>query len=163
MLFEDKATLIGFFIAWIDIYLADMLNMPVQDGVASVMIGVVLAFSLLLVRNQRFVDGWSHNSTLWQNTIEVAQQNFAVQSARGVLTEQMGAYLVIASLSWMFKDELAFDEIEACVNRIEAQIKQSYPEIVALFVKPQLQQVWQEHMQGRLGSFKLHILLILFC
>ena len=61
------------------------------------------------------------------------------------------------------KDELALDEIEACVNRIEAQIKQSYPEIVALFVKPQLQQVWQEHMQGRLGSFKLHILLILFC
>ena len=158
MLFEDKATLIGFFIAWIDIYLAHMLNMPVQDGVASVMIGVVLAFSLLLVRNQRFVDGWSsiwpydkmrlklHSKILRYNLLVVYWRNKWVR------------------IWWLhLKDELAFDEIEACINWIEAQIKQSYPEIVALFVKPQLQQVWQEHMQGRLGSFKLHILLILFC
>ena len=46
VLFDDTATLIGFFIAWIDIYLAHMLNMPVQDGVALVMIGVVLALSV---------------------------------------------------------------------------------------------------------------------
>ena len=46
VLFDDTATLIGLFIAWIDIYLAHMLNMPVQDGVASAMIGVVLAFSV---------------------------------------------------------------------------------------------------------------------
>ena len=46
VLLDDTATLIGLFIAWIDIYLAHMLNMPVQDGVASVMIGAVLAFSV---------------------------------------------------------------------------------------------------------------------
>ena len=41
VLFEDTAALIGLFIAFIGVYLAHALNMPVLDGVASVMIGAI--------------------------------------------------------------------------------------------------------------------------
>ncbi|PZO83864.1 MAG: cation transporter, partial [Acinetobacter johnsonii] len=71
-------------------------------------------------------------------------------SANGLLTEQMGAKQVLASFSVEFEDHLTTDEIEACVHRIEAKIKQKHPEIVALFVKPQSKKVWLERMQGRL-------------
>ena len=152
VLFEDSAALIGLFIALMGIFLAHELNVPVLDGVASVLIGVVLAISALLLARETkgLLLGETADPQLRQNILNVAQEDFAVYSANGVLTEQIGAHQVIASLSLEFKDHLTTDEIEACVNRIEAKIKSIHPEIVALFVKPQTKQIWLERMKGRL-------------
>ena len=152
VLFEDTAALIGLFIALIGIYLSHVLNMPMLDGLASVLIGVVLAISAILLARETkgLLMGETADPQLRHNVLNVAELDPAVHSANGVLTEQMGAHQVIASLSLEFKDNLTSDEIEACVNRIEAQIKQLHPEIVALFVKPQSKVVWQERMKGRL-------------
>lgn len=152
VLFEDSAALIGLFIALMGIFLAHELNVPVLDGVASVLIGVVLAISALLLARETkgLLLGETADPQLRQNVLNVAQEDFAVYSANGVLTEQIGAHQVIASLSLEFKDHLTTDEIEACVNRIEAEIKSIHPEIVALFVKPQTKQIWLERMKGRL-------------
>ena len=152
VLFEDSAALIGLFIALMGIFLAHELNVPVLDGVASVLIGVVLAISALLLARETkgLLLGETADPQLRQNVLNVAQEDFAVYSANGVLTEQIGAHQVIASLSLEFKDHLTTDEIEACVNRIEAKIKSIHPEIVALFVKPQTKQIWLERMKGRL-------------
>jgi divalent metal cation (Fe/Co/Zn/Cd) transporter len=116
------------------------------------LIGVVLAISALLLARETkgLLMGETADPKLRHNVLEVAQEDPAVYSANGVLTEQMGAHQVIASLSLEFKDGLTSDEIEACVNRIEVKIKSIHPEIVALFVKPQTQQVWLERMKGRL-------------
>lgn len=154
VLFEDTAALIGLFIALIGIYLAHALNMPVLDGVASVMIGAVLAISAFLLARETkgLLMGETADPQLRSNVLRIAQQDDAILSANGVLTEQIGAHQVIASLSLEFKDHLSSDEIEACVNRIESQIKQIHPEIVALFVKPQSLQVWQQRMKGRLDE-----------
>lgn len=152
VLFEDTAALIGLFIALIGIYLSHALNMPMLDGLASVLIGVVLAISAILLARETkgLLMGETADPQLRHNVLNVAELDPAVHSANGVLTEQMGAHQVIASLSLEFKDNLTSDDIEACVNRIEAQIKQLHPEIVALFVKPQSKVVWQERMKGRL-------------
>ena len=152
VLFEDSAALIGLLIALIGIFLAQMLHMPILDGVASILIGIVLAISAFLLARETkgLLLGETADPKLRHNVLQVAQDDFAVQSANGVLTEQMGAHQVIASLSLEFKDNLTSDDIEACVNRIEAKIKQIHPEIVALFIKPQTQKVWQEKMKGRL-------------
>lgn len=152
VLFEDSAALIGLFIALIGIFLAHSLNMPVLDGVASILIGVVLAISAFLLGKETkgLLLGETADPQLRHNVIVIAQQDPAVFSANGVLTEQMGAHQVIASLSLEFKDNLTSDEIELCVNRIEQEIKNIHPEIVALFIKPQTKQVWLERMKGRL-------------
>lgn len=152
VLFEDSAALIGLIIAFVGIFCAQQFDLPILDGIASILIGVVLAISaLLLAREMKgLLMGETADPKLRHNVLEVAQEDPAVYSANGVLTEQMGAHQVIASLSLEFKDGLTSDEIEACVNRIEVKIKSIHPEIVALFVKPQTQQVWLERMKGRL-------------
>lgn len=151
VLFEDTAALVGLFIALIGIFLAHQLNIPELDGTASILIGVVLAVSawLLARETKGLLLGETADPRLRENVLNIAQQDAAVYSANGVLTEQMGAHQVIASLSLEFKDDLTSDDIEACVNRIEAQIKQIHPEIITLFVKPQTQAVWLERTQGR--------------
>ncbi|CEI52947.1 Cation transport protein [Acinetobacter bereziniae] len=152
VLFEDSAALIGLIIAFVGIFCAQQFDLPILDGIASILIGVVLAISALLLARETkgLLMGETADPKLRHNVLEVAQEDPAVYSANGVLTEQMGAHQVIASLSLEFKDGLTSDEIEACVNRIEIKIKSIHPEIVALFVKPQTQQVWLERMKGRL-------------
>lgn len=152
VLFEDTAALVGLFIALIGIFLAHQLNIPELDGAASILIGIILAVSawLLARETKGLLLGETADPRLRENVLNIAQQDAAVYSANGVLTEQMGAHQVIASLSLEFKDDLTSDEIEACVNRIEAQIKQLHPEIITLFVKPQTKAVWLERTQGRI-------------
>ena len=152
VLFEDTAALCGLFIALIGIYLAHKLNMPELDGVASILIGSVLAVSAILLGRETkgLLLGETAAPELRNNILLIAQEDVAVLSANGVLTEQMGAHQVLASLSLEFEDNLSSDDIEACVNRIEAKIKQIHPEIVALFIKPQTKKVWLERMKGRL-------------
>jgi cation diffusion facilitator family transporter len=152
VLFEDTAALCGLFIALIGIYLAHSLNIPELDGVASILIGIVLAISAILLGRETkgLLLGESAAPELRNNILLIAQEDIAVLSANGVLTEQMGAHQVLASLSLEFEDNLSSDDIEACVNRIEAKIKQIHPEIVALFIKPQTKKVWLERMKGRL-------------
>jgi cation diffusion facilitator family transporter len=152
VLFEDTAALCGLFIALIGIYLAQTLNIPELDGVASILIGIVLAVSAILLGRETkgLLLGESAAPELRNNILLIAQEDVAVLSANGVLTEQMGAHQVLASLSLEFEDNLSSDDIEACVNRIEAKIKQIHPEIVALFIKPQTKKVWLERMKGRL-------------
>ncbi|WP_151805966.1 cation diffusion facilitator family transporter [Acinetobacter bereziniae] len=152
VLFEDSAALIGLIIAFVGIFCAQQFDLPILDGIASILIGVVLAISALLLARETkgLLMGETADPKLRHNVLEVAQEDPAVYSANGVLTEQMGAHQVIASLSLEFNDGLTSDEIEACVNRIEVKIKSIHPEIMALFVKPQTQQVWLERMKGRL-------------
>ena len=152
VLFEDTAALCGLFIALIGIYLAHALNIPELDGVASIFIGIVLAISAILLARETkgLLLGESADPQLRDHLLLIAQEDDAVFSANGVLTEQMGADQVIASLSLEFEDHLTSDDIEACVNRIEAKIKQIHPEIMALFVKPQTKKVWLQRMKGRL-------------
>lgn len=152
VLFEDTAALIGLFIALIGIFLAHQLNIPELDGVASILIGLVLATSawLLAQETKDLLLGEVADPKLRENVLRIAQQDSAVFSANGVLTEQIGAHQVIASLSLEFKDDLTSDDIEACVNRIEVQIKELHPEIITLFVKPQTKEVWLERTQGRI-------------
>jgi cation diffusion facilitator family transporter len=152
VLFEDTAALCGLLIALIGIYLAHALNIPELDGMASILIGLVLAVSAILLARETkgLLLGETADPQLRNDILLIAQEDKAVQSANGVLTEQMGAHQVLASLSLEFEDNLSSDDIEACVNRIEAKIKQIHPEIVALFIKPQTKQVWLERMQGRL-------------
>jgi len=154
VLFEDTAALLGLVIALLGVYFSHTLNMPVLDGIASILIGVILAVAALLLglETNGLLLGETADPLLRQNVLSIAQQDPAVLSANGLITEQLGAHQVLAALSLEFKDNLTSDQIEACVNRIEANTKKVHPEVVALFVKPQTQKVWMERMKGRLDD-----------
>jgi len=154
VLFEDTAALLGLVIALLGVYFSHTLNTPVLDGIASILIGVILAVAALLLGRETkgLLLGETADPLLRQNVLSIAQQDPAVLSANGLITEQLGAHQVLAALSLEFKDNLTSDQIEACVNRIEANTKKVHPEVVALFVKPQTQKVWMERMKGRLDD-----------
>jgi cation diffusion facilitator family transporter len=144
VLFEDSAALLGLVIALAGVGAAQWLAMPRLDGVASIAIGVVLAISsLLLARETKgLLIGESAHPQVRDAILRIAGADPDVRSANGVLTVQMGPDEVVAALSAEFRDGLDSDGIEACVNRIEAAVKQSHPVVSILFVKPQTRDVW---------------------
>jgi len=139
VLFEDSAAMVGLLIAGVGIALAQALQAPWIDGIASIAIGLLLSVSsaLLARETKGLLIGEAAHPRVRESILRIAGGDPDVSGVNGVLTVQMGPGQVIAALSAEFQDGLDTGQIERCVARVEASIKQAHPEVRALFVKPQ--------------------------
>lgn len=146
VLFEDSAALLGLLIAFVFIFLADVLEMPELDGVGSLGIACVLgATAIFLARECKgLLMGEPAAPEVQKKILEIVQADPAVQNANGVLTVHLGPEQIVAGLSLEFEDDLAVPDIEACMERIEAELKAQIPELVTVFVKPQTASAWMQ-------------------
>jgi len=148
VLFEDGAALLGLLVATLGITGALVLDMPEIDGIASIGIAIVLAgTSTLLARETKaLLIGETAQPHVRESIMHIARQDPDIRNVNGVFTVQMGPDQVIAALSAEFYDELNTTQIEQCVGRIEAAIKQARLNVTTLFVKPQTEQMWRQRM-----------------
>jgi cation diffusion facilitator family transporter len=139
VLFEDSAALVGIAIAALGTYLADSLRMPVYDGVASIVIGLVLAgvAALLARESKRLLIGESAAPEIAASIGELAARLPGVQRADALFTVHLAPEQIAVGLSVEFADEMRTPELEATVAELERCIRERHPEVVALFVKPQ--------------------------
>ena len=147
VLFEDSAALLGLFFAFAGIFAAQMLDIPELDGVASIGISLILgATAIFLAKESKgLLIGEAAMPDVQRALLDIAQADPAVQKANGVLTVHLGPESIVAGLSIEFEDHLAAPEIEACVERIEARLRNELPEVTSLFVKPQTKGRWERH------------------
>jgi cation diffusion facilitator family transporter len=145
VLFEDTAALLGLVIAFIGISAAQIFDMPQLDGVASIGISLVLAATAIFLARETkgLLIGESALPEMEQQILDIANSDPDVQRANGVLTMHMGPKQIFAGLSVEFEDRVQANEIEACVERLEAMLKKANPDIVTLFVKPQTAGTWE--------------------
>ncbi|TZF91425.1 cation diffusion facilitator family transporter [Cognatilysobacter lacus] len=155
VLFEDTAALAGLVVALCGIGLAQLTGNPRWDGGASVVISLLLAFTaLLLVRETKaLLLGESAGDAVRTEILRIAGADPGVRCANGVITQQFGPETVVAALSADFHDAMTTTEIEDCIRRIEAGVQKANPEVVALFVKPQTAEIWQQRtLRARRGE-----------
>ena len=146
VLFEDSAALAGILIAGAGLFAAVQLRRPVFDGVASILIGVVLAaIALLLARESKsLLIGEHADAELSDSILRVAGAEQSVTRANGVLTMQLAPDQIVAALSLDFEDHLTAAQIEDAVIDIERKIRESHPQVVALFIKPQTDKTYRQ-------------------
>lgn len=144
VLLEDSAALLGLGFALAGLLAAQLLEMPVLDGVASLCIaGVLAATAFLLARETKgLLVGEPAHPAVAERIMAVAETDPDLRRANGVTTMQMGPEQVVAMLSAEFEDDRQTPQIEACITRIETAVKREYPELVALFIKPQTPEVY---------------------
>jgi cation diffusion facilitator family transporter len=144
VLFEDTAALLGLLIAAVGIAASQIWNAPSLDGLASIGIGVVLLVSsLLLARETKdLLIGEPARPHMREAILRIAADDRDVLHANGVLTVQLGPHQIVAALSIEFREELSTNQIEECVDRIEAAVKLALPQVTNLFVKPQNAETW---------------------
>jgi cation diffusion facilitator family transporter len=139
VLLEDSAALIGIVIAAAATAAAVLLNQPLWDGVGSILIGILLAVtSVVLARESKsLLIGEPADPELARSILDIARHSPAVVRANGLLTVQLSPAEVVAALSVEFADDKRADDIEHCVVAIEAEIRKRHPNVAALFIKPQ--------------------------
>lgn len=145
VLLEDSAALLGLGFALVGVAAAQLLDMPVLDGVASLCIAGVLALTAFLLARETkgLLVGEPAHPRLGRRIMAVANTDADLRNANGVTTMQMGPDQVVAMLSAEFEDDRSTPQIEACITRIEQAVKAEYPELVALFIKPQTPEVFR--------------------
>jgi cation diffusion facilitator family transporter len=148
VLFEDSAALIGLVIAAAGISCALAFHEPRYDGAASIGIGLVLAASsVLLARETKgLLIGEAALPWVREAILRIATADPDVRQANGVLTVQLGPNAVLAALSAEFRDDLTTQQIELCVGRIEAAIREAQLGVTTIFIKPQTPDSWQKRV-----------------
>jgi len=154
VLFEDSAALLGILIAAAGTFAATHWEKPEFDGVASLLIGLVLGgVAMLLARESKsLLIGESASSELTHSVKEIAAKNPAVLRVNGMLTAQLAPDQIVVALSLEFKDDLRVPELEERVIEIENSIRRQHGEVTALFIKPQTPKVFSQTLRERFGN-----------
>ena len=151
VLFEDSAALLGILVAAAGTFASATLHLPVLDGVASILIGLILAgVALLLGRESKsLLIGEPAERDFTDSICTLSTQVRGVVGANDVLTSYLSPDQVVVSLSIEFEDTLRVPELEELVKEIERRVREKHPEVLSLFVKPQTPQTFREAASAR--------------
>ena len=147
VLFEDSAAMLGLIVAFVGILLSDQLGLPVLDGVASIVIGVILAViaALLAYESKGLLIGEAASPVVVAGVREILDGDQRITRLNELLTMHLGPADVLLNVSVDFADELSSNDVEHAISAFESQIKSRYPEITRVFIEAQS---WRGHRRG---------------
>ncbi|MDR3518222.1 MAG: cation diffusion facilitator family transporter [Azospirillaceae bacterium] len=139
VLFEDTAALLGLAVALGGIALGQALDLPVLDGVASLVIGVILAVTaaFLAYECQSLLTGEGVDAEVRDSIRRIAAAEVGIVGVNELLTMHFGPQDVLVTLSLDFEDSLLADRVEAIVSGLERHIKAVHPEVTRVFIEAQ--------------------------
>ena len=137
VLFEDSAALLGLLVALLGVTLSQLTGILVFDGIASVIIGLLLGGTAiwLAYETKGLLIGESANETVVAGIRQIVAANATVVQVNEVLTMHMGPEFVVANLSVDFRDEVTASELEQTIARLDQQIKGTYPAVKRIFIE----------------------------
>ncbi|OKH26951.1 cation transporter [Nostoc calcicola FACHB-389] len=137
ILFEDTAAILGLFVALIGIFLGHLFNNVYFDGIASIIIGIILAVvAMVLARESKgLLVGESADPQTIANIRYLSKTEPGVKEVIRVLTMQLAPKEVLLNLEIQFSHNLTGEEIALTVESLEANIRQKHPEIKQIFIE----------------------------
>ncbi len=137
VLAEDGAALAGLAVAAGGVYASHWLEMPVLDGAASVVIGVLLAaVALVLVRESRgLLIGEGVQLETARAIRQIAADTEGVRDVGRPLTSYLGADEVLLALDLSFAEGTLAEDSAARIVHIEERIRQRFPNIKRIYIE----------------------------
>ena len=148
VLFEDSAAMLGLLVAFLGVALSDYLQMPMLDGVASIVIGCILGLTavLLAYESKGLLIGEAASPALVAGVKSIVQNKQGVERVNELLTMHMGPQDVLVNLSLDFHDSLNSAGVERTISELEEEIKGAYPEVTRIFIEAQS---WRGHERAQ--------------
>lgn len=139
VLFEDTAALAGLVVALIGVAASQALDMPVLDGVASLVIGLILAVTagFLAFESQSLLTGEAADRETCDGIRAIAIAQPGVDGLNDLRTMHFGPNEILVALSLDFRDDLPAGQVEATVAQLEHQIRAAYPQAGRIYVEAQ--------------------------
>ncbi|WP_121812420.1 cation diffusion facilitator family transporter [Mucilaginibacter kameinonensis] len=139
VMFEDSAAVAGLFIVGICMFLNHRYNIPVLDGVASLLVGLILvAVSAILARESRSLlmgEGISSESRV--KITALVERDSAVLKVMHMLSNYQSPDEIILMLIVAFKEDLDTQQINEAIDRIRDCIKREFSLVRFVLVQPE--------------------------
>lgn len=143
VLFEDTAAMLGLVAAFLGVLAADMMGWLWADGLASIVIGIILAVTawVLAIETKGLLIGEAASPELSRGVHAiVAKRNDVIRHTNELRTMHLGANDVLVALSIDFRDGLTAGTVERTITQLERQIKSAFPVVTRLFIEVQSEQ-----------------------
>ena len=139
VLLENGAAIAGVVTAAIGLLLSQLTANPFFDGAASVVIGIILAFTaaLLAFESKGLLIGEAADPELVRELRELASGKKGVVGVGHVLTIHSAPDIVTAMINVDFDNDISAGEVERIVCEVELEAQQRWPHVRRLFVRPQ--------------------------
>jgi divalent metal cation (Fe/Co/Zn/Cd) transporter len=137
VLFEDSAAMLGLMVAFIGVLLTDLTGILYFDGVASIVIGLILGATAawLAYETKGLLIGESANPEVVECIREIAGGHPQIEQVNEVLTMHMGPEDILVNLSVDFVDTTTAEQIEDIVAAMDRRLKEKIPEVKRVFVE----------------------------
>ncbi len=145
VLFEDSAAMLGLVVAFFGVWLGDVTGNAVFDGIASVIIGLILGGTAawLAYETKGLLIGERANREVVDGIRRIVRTQPSVRHVNEVLTMHMGPEFILVNVSVDFSDSIRVGEIEETVARMDHQIKTSFPNVKRVFVEAEARRGWK--------------------
>ncbi|MGH3438716.1 MAG: cation diffusion facilitator family transporter, partial [Sciscionella sp.] len=138
VLFEDSAALIGLLLAFAGTGLHQITGSSVWDGIASLLIGVLLALVAYALgySNRGLLIGRQADPRLWQAIRGKLAKAPEVEAVVDVLTMLTGADQMLLCARLDFDDKLGAHDLELASVRLHAELHEEFPDLDEIFLEP---------------------------
>ena len=142
VLFEDTAAMLGLVIAIVGIALSDLTGILYFDGIASILIGMILVGTAiwLAYETKGLLIGESANVGVVRGIKIILQQPAQIEHVNEVLTMHMEPDFILANISVDFKNQTTAGEVESVIALISKEIKQQFPQVKRIFIEAEARQ-----------------------
>ncbi len=137
VLFEDSAAMLGLVVAFFGVMLAQFTGNAVFDGLASVLIGIILGGTAvwLAYETKGLLIGESARPEVVQGIRRIVLDNPLVVAVNEVLTMHIGPEFILVNISVDFRDGTPAEKIEVAIAEADRNIKNGFPQVKRVFVE----------------------------
>jgi cation diffusion facilitator family transporter len=137
VLFEDSAAMLGLLVAFAGVLAAQTTGVLVFDGIASVIIGLILGGTAIWLAHETkgLLIGECANKLVVDGIRKIVQNYDEVVCTNEVVTMHMGPDFILLNLSVDFHDDIPAGELEKIIADIDRQVKLTYPKVKRIFIE----------------------------
>jgi cation diffusion facilitator family transporter len=138
VLLENGAAMAGIVAAAIGLALSQLTHDPFYDGAASVVIGLILGVTALLLayESKGLLIGEAADPELVRGLRQLAGSKQGVVGVGHVLTSHSSPDQIIALINVDFLDSITAADVERIVREVEEDARERWPQVRRLFVRP---------------------------
>ena len=137
VLFEDSAAMAGLVVAMVGIALVQITGIPHFDGLASVVIGVILASVAVWLawETHGLLIGEAASRPVRDEIQRIVRSQAGIKHLNELLTMHVGPEAILVTLSVDFEDGLPSEAVETTVTKLNREIHERIPEVSRIFIE----------------------------
>ena len=132
---EDSTALVGLLIAFCGVFFGHYFGFPSFDGIASILIGILLCFVALILgyETKGLLIGEAVDAETITGVRKIAESEPTVEKAVKILTIHFGPSEVLLTLELRFVKDISAKDLRVAIREIELAVRQKFPEITRVY------------------------------